>query len=239
MSKEAKVHFLAVGRTSDQVIVACHSFHSDVDLSVVEKTFGQPNVKSVAPDKLCSFNVSDMTWWLQKDQGGLIYIMMTLSNFPTSAALNCLRDLQADFTSEFRTQAESCAPRGLTRKAAKLLTRIKTKYDALEQVDALTRVQGKLEATKLTMQENMQLALQACVKLEDINVAAENLALQSNMFADNARELRKKMWWKQCKLKLLIGFIVLVILIIIAAVIGVKVAASKAAAKAASGATHH
>jgi len=74
---------------------------------------------------------------------------------------------------------------------------------------------------KLVMQENVDLALQNCVKLEHIEKAAEELQQQAGVFKRNANELKKKMWWKNMKMKLIIGAIVLVILGIIIAVIAV------------------
>lgn len=53
---------------------------------------------------------------------------------------------------------------------------------------------------------------------------SEELQQQAGVFKRNANELKKKMWWKNIKMKLIIGFIILAILGII---IGVAVAMSK------------
>mmetsp|Transcript_1309 Transcript_1309/g.2025 ORF Transcript_1309/g.2025 Transcript_1309/m.2025 type:complete len:233 (-) Transcript_1309:203-901(-) len=226
-NKKGNVHFLGVGRTIDQVLVASQSYNSDVDLAVVEQTMAQPNVRSVTPDKLCSFTAAGMIWWLQKDSTELIFLLTTKTDYPTHAAMNCLKELQMEFVGQFGPQASSCSARGLTRRSASLMKGLCQKYDNLEEVDQLTRVAGKLESTKLVMQENMQLALANCVKLEDITVAAENLAVQSNMFASNAKELERKMWWKQCKMKIMIAVIVTIILGVIIAIIAVQVESAK------------
>jgi hypothetical protein len=78
-----------------------------------------------------------------------------------------------------------------------------------------------VDSVKLVMQENVDLALQNCVKLENIERAAEELQQQAGVFKRNANELKNKMWWKNMKMKLIIGFIILAILGII---IGVAVA---------------
>jgi hypothetical protein len=98
------------------------------------------------------------------------------------------------------------------------------KYDNLAEVDKLAAVQKKVESVKLVMQENVDIALQNCVKLETIEKAAEELQQQAGVFKRNANELKKKMWWKNIKMKLIIATIILVILGII---IGVAVAMSK------------
>ena len=70
------------------------------------------------------------------------------------------------------------------------------------------------------MQDNVNIALQNCVKLESIEAAAEELQQQAGVFKRSANELKNKMWWKNMKMKLIIGFIVVAILAII---IGVSV----------------
>jgi len=92
------------------------------------------------------------------------------------------------------------------------------KYDNLAEVDKLAAVAKKVESVKLVMQENVDIALQNCVKLESIERAAEELQQQAGVFKRNANELKKKMWWKNMKLKLIIAFVILVIIAIIVAV---------------------
>jgi vesicle-associated membrane protein 4 len=74
------------------------------------------------------------------------------------------------------------------------------------------------------MQDNIDVALRNCVKLESIEAQAEELQQQAGVFKKSAHELKNKMWWKNMKMWLIIAFIVLVILGII---IGVAVAYSK------------
>lgn len=105
-----------------------------------------------------------------------------------------------------------------------MLLKICQKYDNLAEVDKLASVSKKVDSVKLVMQENVDLALQNCVKLESIEKAAEELQQQAGVFKRNANELKNKMWWKNIKMKLIIGFIILAILGII---IGVIVAMSK------------
>lgn len=74
------------------------------------------------------------------------------------------------------------------------------------------------------MQDNIDIALQNCVKLENIERAAEELQQSAGVFKRTATDLKNKMWWKNMKMKLIIGFIILAIIGII---IGVAVGMSK------------
>ena len=93
------------------------------------------------------------------------------------------------------------------------------KYDDLASVDRMASVNKKVDTVKLVMQENVDMALQNCVKLEHIERAAEELQQQAGVFKHNAKELKKKMWWKKTKMQLLVAFLVLAVLGAIIAII--------------------
>lgn len=93
------------------------------------------------------------------------------------------------------------------------------KYDNLSEVDKLASVTKKVDAVKLVMQDNVDMALQNCVKLESIEKQAEELQQQAGVFKRSAHDLKKKMWWQNMKMRLIIGGIVVVILAIIIGVI--------------------
>ena len=79
---------------------------------------------------------------------------------------------------------------------------------------------AKVEGVKMIMQENIEIALQNCVSLEHIDKQAEDLQAQAGMFKTRAKTLRSKVWWKLCKLRLMIagvvvsvlGFVILIVL---------------------------
>jgi hypothetical protein len=100
-----------------------------------------------------------------------------------------------------------------------------SKSRANTTMSPIAAVHKKVEAVKLVMQENVEIALQNCVKLERIEQQAEELQQSAGIFSDGARRLKNKMWWKNIRMKLIIGLIILAILGII---IGVIVAESKA-----------
>jgi uncharacterized membrane protein len=125
------------------------------------------------------------------------------------------------------------------------------KYDNLAEVDKLASVTKKVDAVKLVMQDNVDMALQNCVKLEAVEKVrlvyihhglqhtlyvyispyylqqAEELQQQAGVFKRSAHDLKKKMWWQNMKMKLIIAAIVIVILAIIIGVIAYMVEQNK------------
>jgi hypothetical protein len=67
----------------------------------------------------------------------------------------------------------------LNSSCSQLLQKICQKYDNLAEVDKLASVTMKVDSVKLVMQDNVDLALQNCVKLESIEKAAGALIYTS------------------------------------------------------------
>ena len=97
--------------------------------------------------------------------------------------------------------------------------RLCSQYDDLSNVDSLHATLAKVENVKIVMQDSIELALQNCVSLEAIDQKADELQSQAGMFKTRAKKLRSQMWWKKCKMQMLIAFIVISILGVIIVVI--------------------
>ncbi len=88
----------------------------------------------------------------------------------------------------------------------------------------LNEVKYKVNIVKDVMHDNINLALENTTKLENIEVQSEELQQVAGIFKRNATNLRKKMWWKNFRMKVAIFFIFASILSII---IGIAVYVSK------------
>lgn len=78
------------------------------------------------------------------------------------------------FVAKAGEKATSAKERQLDKQCGELLSKICRKYDDLAAVDKLSSVSQKVESVKLVMQDNIDIALQNCVKLESIGKAAGN-----------------------------------------------------------------
>jgi len=201
-------------------VMASLPYNSETDLGAVRQVLEQPNM-NMSPGKHYSFTVAQYSWHLIADEQGIIYILISDIKYPQRTAHMCLEQLQRGFLEKVGDKATTAKDRSLDKTCNALLLKLCQKYDNLAEVDKLAAVSKKVDTVKLVMQENVDLALQNCVKLEHIEKAAEELQQQAGVFKRNANELKKKMWWKNMKMKLIIGAIVLVILGIIIAVIAV------------------
>lgn len=215
------LHFLGVARIAGSgIVVASHSYNTETDLNGVRQVLEQPNM-TIAPGKHYSFGVAQVMWHLIADDVGLIYILICKTSYPQRCAHTCLEELQRTFIAKAGDKARNAKDRSLDKTCGSLLQKICQKYDNLNEIDKLASVTLKVDSVKLVMQDNVDLALQNCVKLESIEKAAEDLQQQAGVFKRNAHELKKRMWWKNLKMKLILGGVIIIIIGIIALVIWV------------------
>jgi len=188
--------------------MASHSHQSETDLDGVKKVLAEPNMQ-MQSGKHYSFSSAGTAWHLIADKVGIIYILICQTKYPQRCAYAALEEMQQKFASNFREKATTAKSGALNNVARGVLSACCVKFDNLAAVDRLAAVNKKVESVKLQMQENVDMALQNCVKLEALERDAEELQQQAGVFKHNAKELKKKMWWKKIKMQLLVGFILL------------------------------
>lgn len=85
--------------------------------------------------------------------------------------------------------------------------------------EKVRQVQKQVGEVMGVMQNNIEKVVDRGERLEDLQDKSDNLADTATDFNMRARRLQKKMWWKNMRMKLCVGFFIfLVILIIILSV---------------------
>ncbi|GAB5031845.1 vesicle-associated membrane protein 7b [Nannochloropsis oceanica] len=215
------IQFLGVARLQDRAIVASHAYNTIIDLNGVKEVLTSDQL-SVRPGVYFSFASGGSAWHLVSDVEGRIFILISERSYPVRAANACLDDLQRSFLIKTGTKSLEVKEKGLDKTCGEMLRKLCEKYDDLLQVDKLAAVMNKVDSVKLVLQENVQVALANCVTLENIESAAEDLQAQAGMFKKNATTLKKQMWWKQLRMKLLVALVIVAILLVIIIPIAVK-----------------
>lgn len=81
--------------------------------------------------------------------------------------------------------------------------------------DKLQQLQSEIDSVKGIMMQNIDQLLERGERIDVLVGQTSELADQSDAFFDNSRTLRKKMWWKNVKLMLLIGFVIVLVIFVI------------------------
>ncbi|KAI7904976.1 synaptobrevin-domain-containing protein [Cokeromyces recurvatus] len=86
-----------------------------------------------------------------------------------------------------------------------------------------TRVQQQVDEVVGIMQENIDKVMQRGERLDDLRGKTEDLQATAGHFRRGANQVRKRMWWKDLKWKIIIAVTIIVILaIIIGSIVGTQ-----------------
>ena len=213
------VNYVAVARLADRCVVAHASHGAHVDQSGVRSVLDPAQMRTVDANKHYNFETSGVAWHLESDGAAWIYVAITSPSYPLRHAAGLLRDLRTSFQPKAEAGLNARGEGALNNAMSGKFQRLCAQYDDLANVDSLHATLAKVETVKVVMQDSIELALQNCVSLEAIDQKADELQSQAGMFKSRAKTLRKQMWWKKCKMQMLIAFIILTIIGVIVVVI--------------------
>jgi len=79
----------------------------------------------------------------------------------------------------------------------------------------VSRLQNQVDEVVTVMKDNVNKVIERGDRLDDLQDKSDNLTLSAESFRTKARSVRSQMWWKECKMRLLVAFVVIIILLII------------------------
>ncbi|XP_062515904.1 vesicle-associated membrane protein 4-like [Corticium candelabrum] len=87
---------------------------------------------------------------------------------------------------------------------------------------AVKKVQQQLDDVVDIMHKNIERVVERGEKLEDLQDKSEDLVDSAAAFRTQARRIQRQMWWKRCRMRLILAAIVAAIILIIVVPIVVK-----------------
>ena len=128
-----------------------------------------------------------------------------------------LQELYKEFSAKHGAAAKTAAEGSLSKKSKSILQEVCKKYEDLSNVDKTAKVLGQVDAVKSKMQDNIAGMLKNTEKAETLAEKSDQLNEQASVFKKRSTDLKKQMQWKNLKMTLILGGIVLLILIVILA----------------------
>lgn len=127
------------------------------------------------------------------------------------------QELYEALSEKFASQLKSGGTDSLTKKAKTILKQKCEKYDDLTQVDKASKLLNSVDVVKSQMQSNIAGMLKNTEQAESLAEKSDQLNEQASVFKKKSGDLRKQMAWKNLKMTLILGGIIIVILIVILA----------------------
>lgn len=126
-----------------------------------------------------------------------------------------LQDLYGDFSAKFGDAAKTAAVNSLSKKAKSVLQDKCKTFEDPSGVDKTQKILGQVDAVKGQMQDNIANMLKNTEKAEDMAAKSEQLNEQASVFKKRSTDLKKQMQWKNLKMTLILGGVILVIVLAI------------------------
>ncbi|XP_062858219.1 vesicle-associated membrane protein 4 isoform X2 [Trichomycterus rosablanca] len=83
------------------------------------------------------------------------------------------------------------------------------------QNDKIRHVQSQVDEVIDVMQENISKVIERGERLEDLQDKSESLSDNASAFSSRAKQLHRRMWWKDMKMKMIVALVVVILLLII------------------------
>jgi len=149
------------------------------------------------------------------DIDGLCCSIITGTQYPSRVAIAMLQDLYTDFSAKYGDAAKTAAENSLSKKAKSILADTCKKYEDPSSVDKTQKILGQVDAVKGQMQDNIASMLKNTEKAEDMASKSEQLNEQASVFKKRSTDLKKQMQWKNLKMTLILGGVIVVIILAI------------------------
>lgn len=149
------------------------------------------------------------------DTSGICIAVITGLRYPSRVAIKMLQELYADFNDQFGADAKMAPTNSLSKKSKNLLSGHCKRYEDPSNVDKAQKVIGQVDAVKGQMQDNIAGMLKNTEKAETLAEKSDQLNEQANVFKKRSGELKKQMKWKNLKMTLILGALVIGIILVI------------------------
>lgn len=215
------IKFVAVGRASDGELAAAYvaqkgDYEVDKYHNACREVLGAPDFQyKVTPGSRYRMVGDLMAFNFTTDVQQRVYIVITVANYPERLVFPMINELIPQFKQEFGDRALTCEKGALNKKVESMFSKLVKEYDDPSQKDKLSQVANKVEDVKLTMHSNIDSMLRNIDKSEQIETDTQRLQDQARLFDKQAATLKRREQWKNMRLSLIIGGIILLILIIL------------------------
>lgn len=126
-----------------------------------------------------------------------------------------LQELYTEFNDQFGPDAKMAPTDALSKKSKNLLTSYCKRYEDPSNVDKAQKVLGQVDAVKGQMQDNIAGMLKNTEKAESLAEKSDQLNEQASVFKKRSGDLKKQMKWKNFKMTLILGGLVIGIILVI------------------------
>jgi len=147
-------------------------------------------------------------------ENGIIYMCAAKSGFETRPCFAFLTEIKDQFrNSSMPMRVVSAGSHEFDSEFNNVLKKEMDRYSKPGAGDQLSTLQGQVKEVTGVMSQNIESVVQRGEKLDDLMDKTEDLESATATFAKTASKIKKKYWWKNLKMKIIIAIVVFVIIV--------------------------
>ncbi|KAK7292976.1 hypothetical protein RJT34_15835 [Clitoria ternatea] len=154
---------------------------------------------------------------------GFTYCVVAVESAGRQIPIAFLERVKEEFTKKYAGgKAATAAANSLNKEfGSKLKEQMQYCVDHPEEISKIAKVKAQVSEVKGVMMENIEKVLDRGEKIELLVDKTENLRSQAQDFRQQGTKIRRKMWFQNMKIKLIVlGIIIALILIIVLSICG-------------------
>lgn len=141
----------------------------------------------------------------------LTYMCITDDDFQRSRAFLYLNEIKRRFLAVYGQGAQTALAYAMNTEFGRVLANEMKHYSESRDLDRLSKVHGELDELKDIMVKNIDNIAMRGERLELLVHKTENLSANSVTFRKTSRNLARSLFWKNVKIYVIVGAILLVI----------------------------
>ncbi|WIA34390.1 hypothetical protein OEZ86_012726 [Tetradesmus obliquus] len=146
---------------------------------------------------------------------GYCYVVVTDEAAGRTIPNAFLDRVKDDFFTKYAEKGKAVKEMGLSSFGKRLKEMMEHATQFPEEYSKVSSVQKKVDEVKNIMSENIEKVLSRGEKLDLLVDKTDNLMFEADRFVKSGRALRRKMWWNNFKMKIVMGVAVVMVIIII------------------------
>lgn len=150
-------------------------------------------------------------------EDGYAYCVVAKESVGKQISIAFLERLKAEFRKRYGGgKADTAMAKSLNKEFGPVIKEhMQYVIEHAEEIEKLLKVKAQVSEVKSIMLENLDKAFERAEKLDDLADKTENLRSQAQDFKKQGTQIRRKMWFQNMKIKLVVLSILLLLVLIV------------------------
>jgi len=144
-------------------------------------------------------------------EDGITYLCMADEEFGRRLPFSFLEDIKNRFKATYADRGKTALAYGMNADFSRVLQNQMDYYSNNPNADRITRVRNEIDEVKTVMVQNIEKVLERGERIELLVDRTENLNQTAFQFKKKSTQVKRRMWWKNVKVMVILIFVVLVI----------------------------